>query len=279
MKVALLGLGAMGSQMLQRLAESGVEVTGWNRSPARAELPGERIAPSATEAVRGADLVITMLADGSAVREVLDQAAPQPGTLVVDMSTIGPEASREIASVSADRSVRFLEAPVSGSVGAARRGTLTIMTGGSPEDAAEAEGVLQHLGTRVVHIGPAGTAATLKLCVNALLHTFNTTLGQVLGVAERAGIARETAYDVIGVSAVAAPFVAYKREAFLAEELPPVAFTVDLVRKDLGLFLDAVANPEQNVSAVGAAMAVVERAGQTGLGGEDMAAIARLFRP
>jgi 3-hydroxyisobutyrate dehydrogenase-like beta-hydroxyacid dehydrogenase len=278
-KIALLGLGAMGSQMLLRLVDSGADVTGWNRSPVRESVPEDRLAPSLSHAVNDADVVITMLADGGAVRAVLTAAEPAPGTLVVDMSTSGPTASREIAELLAARGVRFIEAPVSGSVGAARQGSLTILAGGAADDLRDAEPVLRQLGTRIVHIGPIGSAATLKLCVNALLHTFNATLGEVLGAAERAGIARETAYDVIGVSAIAAPFVAYKRAAFLAEGDPPVAFAVDLVRKDLELFLDTVGDPELDAATVSTAHTIVDRAQRAGLGGQDMALISRLFRP
>jgi 3-hydroxyisobutyrate dehydrogenase-like beta-hydroxyacid dehydrogenase len=274
-KVALLGLGAMGSQALLRLLETGVDATGWNRSPAREALPAARIAPSLDDAVRDADLVITMLADGGAVREVLRTAALPDRVLVVDMGTSGPSASREIEAMLAARRVRFLEAPVSGSVGAARQGTLTIMAGGAVGDVDEASIVLRQLGSRIVHTGPVGTASMLKVCVNALLHTFNAALGEVLGAAERAGVGRETAYDVIGTSVVAAPFVAYKRAAFLSEGTPPVAFAVDLVRKDLALFLDST----PDAPTVATAATVVERAQRAGLGREDMATIARLFQP
>ncbi|QRP49398.1 NAD(P)-dependent oxidoreductase [Amycolatopsis sp. FDAARGOS 1241] len=284
MKVAVLGLGAMGSQLVLRLLDQGVDVTGWNRDPARgrrAGIPAERLARSASDAARGADVVITMLADGRAVRSVVTgvlDALPRKA-LVLDLSTSGPELSREVAGLVTGRGLRFAEAPVSGSVGAARGGTLTIMFGGGADELAAAEPVLRHLGRQTIHIGPVGTAATLKLCVNALLHTFNATLGEVLGAAVAAGIDLRTAYDTIGSSAVAAPFVGYKRDAFLAAGRPPVACAVDVVRKDLELFLDAVPDPGLDAPTVRTAVGVVHRAQAAGLGQQDMATLAHLYRP
>ncbi|MEV4602941.1 NAD(P)-dependent oxidoreductase [Amycolatopsis sp. NPDC049253] len=282
MKVAVLGLGAMGSQLLLRLIDSGVDVVGWNRDPGRARRAGiapDRVASSVAEAVTGADVVIAMLADGPALRAVLTGVVDvlAENTLVLDMGTSGPGLSREVAETLAGHGIRFAEAPVSGSVGAARAGSLTIMFGGVAEDLADAEPVLRFLGARTIHIGPIGAASTLKLCVNALLHTFNATLGEVLGTATRAGIDLRTAYDTIGESAVAAPFVRYKRDAFLSETHPPVAFAVDLVRKDLELFLDAVPDPERQSPTVRTAVGVVHRAQNAGLGQEDMATLARLY--
>jgi 3-hydroxyisobutyrate dehydrogenase-like beta-hydroxyacid dehydrogenase len=281
MKVAVLGLGAMGSQLLLRLIDEGVDVTGWNRDAPRAKragIPARFVAGSVEDAVTGADVVITMLADGPAVRSVLEGVLDE-GTLVLDMSTSGPEISREVAETLAGRRIRFAEAPVSGSVGAARTGTLTVLFGGSAEDLAAAEPVLRHLGAKTIHVGGVGTASTLKLCLNALLHTFNATLGEVLGAAARAGIDPSTAYDTIGESVIGAPFVHYKRDAFLTDGLPPVAFAVDLVRKDLELFLAAVADPGTDAPTVRTAVGVVHRAQEAGLGQEDMATLARLYRP
>ncbi|HEY3472293.1 MAG TPA: NAD(P)-dependent oxidoreductase [Amycolatopsis sp.] len=284
MKVAVLGLGAMGSQLLLRLIDQGVDVTGWNRDARRARragIPARCVAASAREAVTGADVVITMLADGPAVRAVLGDIADAlgEGTLVLDMSTSGPAVSREVAETLSGRRIRFAEAPVSGSVGAARGGTLTVLFGGAADDLAAAEPVLRHLGKKTIPLGPVGAASTFKLCLNALLHTFNATLAEVLGAATRAGIDLRTAYDTIGESVVAAPFVHYKRDAFLADGMPPVAFAVDLVRKDLELFLAAVADPGRDAPTVGTAAGVVRRAQEAGLGQEDMATLARLYRP
>ncbi|MGW4487815.1 NAD(P)-dependent oxidoreductase [Amycolatopsis sp. NPDC004368] len=281
MKVAVLGLGAMGSQLLLRLLDEGVESVGWNRDPARgprAGIPAEHLASTASAAVRDADVVITMLSDGRAVTSVLtDVLADLPaGALVLDMSTSGPELSRAAGNLLTAHGFRFAETPVSGSVTAARTGTLTLLFGGGADELATAEPVLRHLGRQTIHIGPVGTASAMKLCVNALLHTFNATLGEVLGAAVAAGIDLRTAYDTIASSAIAAPFVTYKRDAFLAADLPPVACAVDVVRKDLDLFL--ASQPGLSAPTVRTAVDVVDRAQTAGLGPQDMATVAHLYR-
>ncbi|WP_326837000.1 NAD(P)-dependent oxidoreductase [Amycolatopsis rhabdoformis] len=282
MKVAVLGLGAMGSQLLLRLLDEGVEAVGWNRDRARgprAGIPATHLAPTPAEAVRDADVVLTMLTDGRAVRAVLTDAlaALPAGALVLDLSTSGPELSRATATLLTEHGLRYAETPVSGSVTAARTGTLTLLFGGGADELATAEPVLRHLGRQTLHIGPVGTASAMKLCVNALLHTFNATLGEVLGAAVDAGIDLRTAYDTIASSAIAAPFVAYKRDAFLTPDLPPVACAVDVVGKDLDLFLTL--RPGLDAPTVRTAVDVVHRAQAAGLGPEDMATLARLYRP
>jgi 3-hydroxyisobutyrate dehydrogenase-like beta-hydroxyacid dehydrogenase len=158
------------------------------------------------------------------------------------------------------------------------RGELAVLAGGDPADLDRARPVLDHLATHVFAVGPAGTGATMKLAVNSVVHALNQAVSEALVLAEAAGIARSTAYDVLAASAVAAPFVHYKRAAFEDPDGTPVAFSLDLVAKDLDLILalaERVAVPmpqaRTNHAAAGDALAA-------GFAGRDMSAIAEHLR-
>jgi 3-hydroxyisobutyrate dehydrogenase-like beta-hydroxyacid dehydrogenase len=172
----------------------------------------------------------------------------------------------------------LLDAPVSGSVSLVEKGQLTIMVGGDPSALDRARGVLEALAARIVHVGALGAGATMKLAVNALVHAINVALSEALVLAERAGIDRSTAYDVFAAGAGAAPYVLYKRAAFVHPEATPVAFRLDLAAKDLDLILDLArqvgARMDQatvNRATVGAAMAA-------GLGSLDTSSVATFLR-
>lgn len=175
-RIAFLGIGLMGAPMAGNLLAAGHAVTLWNRTRSKAEalapLSG-RVAESAAEAVRDADLVITMLESGPVVEAVLfgpqgAAAALRPGALVIDMSSIPPAMARAHADRLRARSVGHLDAPVSGGTVGAREGTLAIMVGGAPQDFARARPVLERLG-RPTLVGPSGSGALAKLCNQAIV--------------------------------------------------------------------------------------------------------------
>jgi 3-hydroxyisobutyrate dehydrogenase-like beta-hydroxyacid dehydrogenase len=242
--VAVLGCGRMGSAMAERLAGQGVSVVVYNRSPGRAhELAGRieaRAAGTPREAATGADVVISMVADDAAVRSLYDGPDGVPagigqGAVAVDMSTVLPGTIRAIAPAVRARGAGVLDAPVSGSVGGAQSGELTIMAGGDAVDLERARPVLERLAKRVFHMGELGTGAAMKLAVNTLIYGLNGAVSEGLVLAERNGIDRALAYDVLVASAAGAPFVAYKRAAFVDPENTPVAFSLGLAEKDLRL--------------------------------------------
>jgi 3-hydroxyisobutyrate dehydrogenase/2-hydroxy-3-oxopropionate reductase len=157
-------------------------------------------------------------------------------------------------------------------------GQLTILAGGDEAALDRARSVLGSFGSRVVHLGGSGTGATMKLVVNSVVHALNQAVAEALVLAERAGVDRAAAYDVFTTSAVAAPFVQYKRESYVHPEAAPVAFALDLVAKDLRLIGDLARSvgartPQRDVNAV-----VVDEAVAAGLGGKDLSALAELLR-
>ncbi|WP_369184973.1 NAD(P)-dependent oxidoreductase [Streptomyces sp. Y1] len=224
-KIAFLGLGRMGRPMARRLAATGHALTVWNRSPGRAD--GLTEAATAAEAVRGAELVITMLSDPAAVAEVAGQFVPAlaPGALWIDMSSIGPRAVAELRDGLPD-GVRMVDAPVLGSVGPAATGGLTVLAGGEEADLDRAQPVLEQLGT-VLRCGGPGTGAALKVVVIGGIVASVTVIGEVLSVAEELGVPQEQALQALSTTPLAG---ALARARSTESDFP-----VRLAAKDLAL--------------------------------------------
>jgi 3-hydroxyisobutyrate dehydrogenase-like beta-hydroxyacid dehydrogenase len=286
-RVAVVGAGRMGAAMVGTLRRAGLEVTVFNRTRSRAEAAAEaagaRVAATAREAAAGAQVVVSSLADDHAVGAAYTGpggivAGLRPGTVVCESSTIDPGTVRRLRPVVEDRGARLLDTPVSGSVPAAEAGQLTIMVGGDPGALERARPVLDALAKQVFHVGELGSGAVMKLTVNAVLHGLNLALSEGLVLAERAGVARETAYDVIAASAVAAPFVHYKREAFKHPGRPPVAFSLELAAKDLDLVAALAEQAGARMPQAATNRQVVRAAIAAGLGDHDFSELASYLR-
>ena len=248
--VGLLGTGRMGSAMGRSLARAGFEVVCWNRTAASAaalaaELGGKAVARPADVAA-AAGVCVSMLADGAAVGAVYAGtdgliAGAHTGNVLVDSSTVAPSTIRGLERAARAAGAGILDGPVSGSVGLAESGGLTIMAGGDAVDLERARPVLEALAKTIFHMGPLGSGAAMKLAVNALIFGLNEAVAEGLVLAEAAGIDRALAYDVLAASAAGAPFVGYKRAAFVDPERTPVAFALELADKDLGLIAELAA--------------------------------------
>jgi len=241
---AVLGTGRMGSAMAERLATQGVEVVLFNRTAERAtalaDKIGASVATTPAEAASRADVVITMVADDAAVHDQFDgpdgiAAGIRAGSVAVDMSTVLPDTIRAVAPAVRARGAGILDGPVSGSVSSARAGELTIMVGGEADDLERARPILECLARRLFHLGPLGTGAVMKLAVNTLIFGLNGAVAEGLVLAERNGIDRTLAYEVLASSAAGAPMVGYKRANFVEPDTTPVAFSLALADKDLRL--------------------------------------------
>jgi 3-hydroxyisobutyrate dehydrogenase/2-hydroxy-3-oxopropionate reductase len=282
--VAVLGTGRMGGAMVGTLRRAGFDVVVWNRDAAKSEevasATGARAAATAPEAASAGDVVLSSLADDAAVRDVYAEArgGMRRDSVVLEMSTIAPSTIRSIAPWVAAAGAMFLDAPVSGSVSTVESGQLRIMVGGEADALERAHPVLEALAAKILHVGELGAGATMKLAVNAIVHGLNASLAESLVLAERAGVERITAYEVFASGAVAAPFVLYKRAAYERPDETPVAFSLELVAKDLDLILglaDEVGAPmrqaEVNRAEVGDAI-------EAGYAQADLSAIARYLR-
>ena len=272
MRVAVVGTGRMGSAMARAIARGEGELVLYNRTPDRArpladEL-GAVVVDSPAEAAT-ADVCITMLADGAAVAAIWDGgdglvANAGDGSVLVDMSTVPPETLLAYADRAHARGAGILDAPVSGSTQLAESGALTIMVGGAAGALERARPVLDRLAKTVYHVGPLGSGAAMKLAVNAVIFALNNAVSEAIVMAERAGIDRALAHEIIANSAAGAPFVGYKRQSFVEPDTAPIGFSLELAAKDLELitaFADRlgvpVAQATANATLIGQAAARV----------------------
>lgn len=239
MRVAFLGLGIMGSRMAANVHQAGFELTVWNRTESKAREFAERhhcaVAATPAEAVASAETVVTMLVDGSQVREVLLAAAPPPGCLCIDCSTVGPSAIGEIAAELP--SVRVIDAPVTGSSPRAEAGTLTIMVGGEAEDFDRARPVLEAMGELIVHAGPLGHGQMIKLINNAVAATNAAVVGQALLVAARAGVDLDPLIEVMAAGSGGSAMLELKAEPMRCHDYTTL-FKLEHMLKDVRLCLE-----------------------------------------
>jgi 3-hydroxyisobutyrate dehydrogenase len=284
MKVGFIGLGHMGLPMARRLIAGGFPVTVWNRTRSRAAsltLAGAKLADSPQMLAAQCDVVITMLSDARAARTIMcgdngTLATSRPGSIAVDMSTIGPQAARGIAAEAALHGVEFLDAPISGSVALAEQGSLTVMAGGSRTAFDRVRPVLAALSNVQLHLGPSGAGAAMKLAVNLVVAATNQSIAESLVLAEACGIDRAAAYDALASSAISSPFISYKRESYLRPDSTPASFTAALMSKDLGLAI-AVAG-DMRFPVAKAAKEFLDLACDSGLGDVDFACVAQVLR-
>lgn len=272
--------------MASAIARAGFDVVVWNRDARKAaDLAAEIGAAVATTPAEAASapIVISSLADDDAVRAVYLGpdgicAGVGPGTVAVDTSTIDPETSRAIGDAVDATGAGFLDGPVSGSVSTVQSGALTVMVGGDPTLIDHVRPALDPIAARIIHVGGRGAGAATKLAVNALVHGLNTALAEALVLAERAGVERAVAYEVFASGAGGAPFVQYKRAAYEHPDEAPVAFSLDLVAKDLELITGLADRVGVDMAVARAGLDTTRRAIGAGLGSKDMSAIAVLLR-
>ena len=239
--LGIIGLGAMGSRMAERLLEAGYPLGVYNRSPEKARAlvqRGARLYDSAAEVARAADVVLTMLADDTAVEQVMlgpdgVVAASRPGTTLVDLSSVHPDTSRRIATAARLRDVDMLDATVSGSTPQAEDGSLVMFVGGERAVYERYRPLLLVLAGDVFHLGPSGAGSTMKLVVNGLLGTGMQALAEALALGQRAGLEKGTLLDVLDHTSVLAPGVKRKLDNARSDTYP-VQFALRLMWKDFG---------------------------------------------
>jgi 3-hydroxyisobutyrate dehydrogenase-like beta-hydroxyacid dehydrogenase len=285
--VGVAGMGRMGSSMARALDRGGLELLLWNRDLAKAaavaEELGVRVAPTPAALASSAGVVLTMLADDDAVAAVYDGpdgllAGAREGSVLVDLSTVTPGVLRGFEARARDKGVGLLDAPVSGSTATATSGQLTIMVGGDAADLARARPAREPLATSIFHLGPLGTGAAMKLATNTLIFGLNEAVAEGLVLAERAGIDRHAAYQVLAASAAGAPYLGYKKAAFVDPEHTPVAFSLDLAEKDLRLITGLAASLGLSLPQAETNLAFIRRASAGGRGGHDFSAVAAELR-
>jgi 3-hydroxyisobutyrate dehydrogenase len=279
--VGFIGLGIMGSRQAANLRRAGFDVTVFNRTRERADAwaaeHGGHVAATPREVAERSETVITMVVDGPQVDEMLlgeDGAVhgAKPGTLFVDMSTIGPADTRRIAGELTERGHRFVDAPVTGSAPKAEDGTLTIMAGGSEEDVARARPLFEAMGELIVHVGDLGMGQQAKVISNAVAATNCATLAQGLVLGRRTGVDLEALLKVMSAGAAASQMLNLKGQPMLEHDFTPL-FKLDHMLKDIVLCLQEAR--ESGVGFPSAALAgeLYAAGSGRGLGEQDFAAV------
>jgi 2-hydroxy-3-oxopropionate reductase len=260
-RIAFIGLGIMGLPMATNLVRAGHEVVGYNRSqPKRARFAdaGGASADSITDAVRDAEVVITMLPDSPDVLAVvvgeggvLESAAD--GALLIDMSTIAPATARTVAERAAKAGLRAIDAPVSGGEQGAIDGTLSVMVGGDRADFDAARPLLDVVGSTIVHVGPAGCGQTVKAANQLIVAGTIELVAEAMTFLDAHGVDRGPAVEVLAGGLAGSTVLDRKAAGMLAHEFAP-GFRVDLHHKDLGIVVDS-AREAGVVIPLGAAVA------------------------
>jgi 3-hydroxyisobutyrate dehydrogenase-like beta-hydroxyacid dehydrogenase len=243
--LGFVGLGVMGSEMVNRLLEKGHTVTGYNRTRSKAEWlvkKGMKWADSPRAVAAAVDVTFSMVTNSTALQAIMEGpdgilANLAPGKILVDMSTVSPAFSRSIAAKVREKGADMLDAPVSGSVITLQQGKLSVMVGGRDATFERVKPLLYDIGPKVTHVGDNGLALVMKIATNLSLAVQMMAFSEGVLLAEKSGIARETAVDVLTHSAVASPMIQY-RGPFVLKMPDEAWFNVNMMQKDMLLALE-----------------------------------------
>jgi 3-hydroxyisobutyrate dehydrogenase-like beta-hydroxyacid dehydrogenase len=244
-KLGYVGLGAMGGLMAERLMAKGHAVTGYNRTKAKAQGlidKGMKWADSPREVAEASDAVFVMVTNSAALEAVANGpdgllAGLGAGKLLIDMSTVSPAVSRVLAARVRDTGAAMVDAPVSGSVITLQQGKLSVMVGGEASTFERVKPLLEDVGPRVTHVGPNGLALSMKIAINLSLAVQMLAFSEGVLLAEKSGIPREVAVDVMTHSVIASPMVQY-RGPFVLNMPDEAWFDVNMMQKDMQLALE-----------------------------------------
>jgi 3-hydroxyisobutyrate dehydrogenase-like beta-hydroxyacid dehydrogenase len=243
--LGFVGLGVMGGEMVARLLAKGHTITGYNRTRSKAEwlvAKGMKWADSPRAVCAAADITVTMVTNSAALGAITEGpdgilAAIGKGKILVDMSTVSPEMSRAVAAKVREKGADMLDAPVSGSVITLQQGKLAVMVGGRRETFEKVKPLLEDIGPKVTHVGDNGLALSMKIATNLSLAVQMLAFSEGVLLAEKSGIARDVAVDVLTHSAISSPMVIY-RGPFVLKMPEEAWFDVNMMQKDMVLALD-----------------------------------------
>ncbi len=243
--LGFVGLGVMGGRMVKRLLDHGHKVTGYNRTRSKAEWlleAGMHWGNSPKNVAEAADITFSMVTNTTALRAITSGpqgliAGLKPGKIYVDMSTVSPAASQELAAQVAAQGAQMLDAPVSGSVITLEEGKLSVMVGGDPDAFEKVKPILQDIGPKVTRVGKNGLAVAMKIATNLSLAVQMLAFSEGVLLAEKIGIQRETAVEVLLNSVIASPMVKY-RGPFVLGQPDEAWFNVNMMQKDMNLALE-----------------------------------------
>jgi 3-hydroxyisobutyrate dehydrogenase-like beta-hydroxyacid dehydrogenase len=270
----------MGGNMVARLLEKGHSVTGYNRTKSKAQWlldKGMKWADSPRAVAEASDITFSMVTNSAAVLEVFEGPngileAVKPGKLLVDMSTVSPAVSRKLADRAREKGGDMVDAPVSGSVITLQQGKLSVMVGGRTETFEEVKGVLGDIGPKVTYVGENGLALVTKIATNLSLAVQMLAFSEGILIAEKSGIKREVAVDVLTHSVIASPMVQY-RGPFVLKMIQEAWFDVSMMQKDMLLALELGRQLDVPMPTTAATNEMLTAARGMGLGKFDFAII------
>ncbi len=274
------GLGIMGSRMARNLATKGFAVTVWNRTHARAEAltaHGAKVAPSVAALAEGSEVFCTCVADPAALESVYfgptgALAHLKRGALCIDFSTVSPELNRRLFLACGEKGIDYVEAPVTGSKGGADKGTLVLMVGATEAAFARAEPIFRAVGEKWIRCGEVGAGSQVKLAGNALIALMLQGLSEGMLLAQRAGVDPKKLIEVVQASGFRSPYFEFKGNAILRREFE-THFSIDLMFKDLSLFLDSAARWRIPTPVTAAVRETYQLARAQGKGEQDIGAV------
>jgi 3-hydroxyisobutyrate dehydrogenase len=285
MRIGFIGIGVMGRPMTLNLLKAGYEVTVYARHPEKAPVQevlnaGARLAPSARAVAIASEVVITMVPNSAQVEEVVTGSqgileGARKGLVIIDMSTIAPRVSRELAEIAAYKGVDFLDAPVSGGSLGAEKGTLTIMVGGKQSVFERVRPVLEAMGKKegIMHVGPSGAGEIVKIINNMIVGSIAAATAEALVLGVKAGVDLETMTKIIDMSTGASWQLSnqFPLRAFNGSFQP--GFMTDLLHKDLGLALDLAAENQTAVAMTAQARQLYEMTRSSGHARDDYTSV------
>jgi len=282
-KVALLGTGLMGAGMARSMARSGLAVTVWNRSPAKARPlagAGAAVAEQAEAAVRDADVVVTMLFDAPAVEQVMGRALPamRADAIWAQCATVGLDATERLARQAERHGTAFVDAPVLGTRRPAEQGELTVLAAGPPAVRERLAPVFDAVAARVMWVGERpGDGHRIKLTANAWVLSVTAATGQSIGLARALGLDPRLFLELIAGGALDCGYAQVKGAAMLKGDFTPPSFTLDGAAKDAGLIAEAMAQAGCDERVMRALRGAFQAGAEGGHGQQDMAAVVRAF--
>lgn len=279
-ELGYVGLGVMGRSIVRRLLDAGHEVTVWNRTRDKAEpllAAGARWADSPRAAAEAGQLVFTMVTNTAAVQAVTEGpdgilAGLAPGKVYVDMSTASPANTVALAEKVAAVGAQMLDSPVSGTSITVEKGKASLMVGGEADAFERARPVLEAIGPRVIHVGPSGSAVTMKIAVNLSLAVQMLAFSEGVLLAEKSGISREKAVEVMLASVIASPMVAYRGPLVLGHP-EEVWFDCHMMQKDMNLALELGRQLEVPLPTTAVTNELLSAANGMGIGDRDFAVL------
>lgn len=280
--IGFIGLGIMGTGMAANLLKAGFNLTVWNRTPARMEplmAAGAGGASSPADVAAHSTIVITCVSDTPDVTEVVlgpqgVQEGVRPGTLLIDCSTISPQATRDIAARLAEKEARMLDAPISGGSEGAAKGTLSIMVGGDAADFERALTILQAMGKTITHVGPQGAGQMVKLVNQILVVGTMQAVAEALLFADAGGLDLDKTLAAVSGGAAGSWMLSNRGPQVIARDWRP-GFTIDLQQKDLRLVLEAADQLGAPVPGTAQIFQYYRSLQERGLGGEGNHALVR----